>query len=68
MEAPALGRYAKMEAIMSKTQPPTAKLSDAQLVTLSCAAQRPDGSLLPWLEFHPLYEEGEGPGFRGTEY
>jgi uncharacterized protein DUF3489 len=32
---------------MSKTQPETAKLSDAQLVILSAAAQRPDGSLLP---------------------
>ena len=32
---------------MSKTQPVTAKLSDAQLVILSAAAQRPDGSLLP---------------------
>ena len=32
---------------MPKSQPATAKLSDAQLVTLSAAAQRPDGSLLP---------------------
>jgi uncharacterized protein DUF3489 len=32
---------------VSKTQPATAKLSDAQLVILSAAAQRPDGSLLP---------------------
>ncbi len=32
---------------MSKTQPETAKLSDAQLVILGAAAQRPDGSLLP---------------------
>ena len=32
---------------MSKSQPETAKLSDAQLVILSAAAQRPDGSLLP---------------------
>ena len=32
---------------MPKTQPATAKLSDAQLVTLSAAAQRSDGSLLP---------------------
>jgi hypothetical protein len=36
-----------MEAIMPKTQPATAKLSDAQLVILSAAAQRADGSLLP---------------------
>ncbi|ODS01868.1 hypothetical protein AUC71_02965 [Methyloceanibacter marginalis] len=36
-----------MEAIMPKSQPETAKLSDAQLVILSAAAQRPDGSLLP---------------------
>jgi hypothetical protein len=36
-----------MEAVMSKTKPATAKLSDAQLVILSAAAQRPDGSLLP---------------------
>ena len=32
---------------MSKTQPVTTTLSDAQLVILSAAAQRPDGSLLP---------------------
>ena len=32
---------------MPKTQPATAKLSDAQLVILSAAAQRADGSLLP---------------------
>ncbi len=32
---------------MSKSQPTTAKLSDAQLVILSAAAQRPHGSLLP---------------------
>ena len=32
---------------MSKTEPTTAKLSDAQLVILSAAAQRADGSLLP---------------------
>ena len=32
---------------MSKNQRETAKLSDAQLVILSAAAQRPDGSLLP---------------------
>jgi hypothetical protein len=36
-----------MEAVMSKTQSPTVKLSDAQLVILSAAAQRSDGSLLP---------------------
>ncbi len=35
---------------MSKSQPATAKLSDAQLVILSAAAQRPDGSLLPFPE------------------
>ena len=33
---------------MSKTQPTTAKLSDTQLVILSAAAQRADGSLLPF--------------------
>lgn len=33
---------------MSKTQPTTAKLSDTQLVILSAAAQRDDGSLLPF--------------------
>ena len=33
---------------MSKTQSTTAKLSDAQLVILSAAAQRADGSLLPF--------------------
>jgi hypothetical protein len=32
---------------MPKTQPEAAKLSDAQLVMLSAAAQRADGSLLP---------------------
>ena len=32
---------------MSKTQPKTAKLSDTQLVILSTAGQRDDGSLLP---------------------
>ena len=32
---------------MSKTQPTTVKLSDSQLVILSTAAQRDDGSLLP---------------------
>jgi hypothetical protein len=37
-----------MEAVMSKTKPATAKVSDAQLVILSAAAQRPDGSLLPF--------------------
>jgi hypothetical protein len=36
-----------MEAIMSKTQLTKAKLSDTQLVILSTAAQRDDGSLLP---------------------
>ena len=33
---------------MSKAQSPIAKLSDAQLVILSAAAQRTDGSLLPF--------------------
>jgi hypothetical protein len=33
---------------MPKAQPATAKLSDAQLVILSAAAQRTDGSLLPF--------------------
>ena len=33
---------------MSKTQPTTAKLSDTQLVILGAAAQRADGSLLPF--------------------
>ena len=32
---------------MSKTEHTTVKLSDAQLVILSAAAQRADGSLLP---------------------
>jgi hypothetical protein len=36
-----------MEAVMSKPKPAKAKLSDAQLVILSAAAQRADGSLLP---------------------
>ena len=35
---------------MSKTQPTTVKLSDSQLVILSTAAQRDDGSLLPFPE------------------
>ena len=35
---------------MSKTQPTIAKLSDTQLVILSTAAQREDGSLLPFPE------------------
>jgi hypothetical protein len=39
-----------MEAVMSETQPTTAKLSDTQLVILSTAAQRDDGSLLPFPE------------------
>jgi hypothetical protein len=37
-----------MEAVMSNIQPTPTKLSDAQLVILSAAAQRPDGSLLPF--------------------
>ena len=32
---------------MPKSRPATAKLSDAQLLILNAAAQRPDGSLLP---------------------
>jgi hypothetical protein len=36
-----------MEALMSKTNPTIVKLSDTQLVILSTAAQRDDGSLLP---------------------
>ena len=44
---PAMGRRATMEAVMSKTQPTTAKLSDTQLVILSTAGKREDGSLLP---------------------
>jgi hypothetical protein len=39
-----------MEAVMSKTQPTTPKLSDTQLVILSAAAKRDDGSLLPFPE------------------
>ena len=45
-----MGRFATMEAGMSKTQPTTVKLSDSQLVILSTAAQRDDGSLLPFPE------------------
>jgi hypothetical protein len=45
VEAPASGRCITIEAVMSKS--PTTKLSDAQLVILNAAAQRPDGSLLP---------------------
>jgi Protein of unknown function (DUF3489) len=37
-----------MEALMSKTEPTATKLSDGQLVILSTAAQRADGSLLPF--------------------
>jgi Protein of unknown function (DUF3489) len=37
-----------MEAVMSKNQPTAAKLSDSQLVILTTAAQRTDGSLLPF--------------------
>jgi hypothetical protein len=46
VEALASGRRITMEAVMSKT--PTAKLSDSQLVILSAAAHRSDGSLLPF--------------------
>ena len=48
--SPGNGPGATMEAVMSKTQPTTAKLSDTQLVILSTAAQRDDGSLLPFPE------------------
>jgi hypothetical protein len=37
-----------MEAVMSKTEPKTSKLSDTQLLILSAAAQRADGALLPF--------------------
>jgi Protein of unknown function (DUF3489) len=47
VEAPASGRRTSMEAVMPKTQSPTAKLNDTQLVILSAAAQRDDHSLLP---------------------
>jgi len=47
VEAPASGRCATMEAVMSKTKTATTELSDAQLVILGAAAKRPDGSLLP---------------------
>ena len=43
-----IGPAHTMEAVMSKTQSPTAKLSDTQLVILGAAAQRADGSLLPF--------------------
>jgi hypothetical protein len=39
-----------MEAVMAKTQSTTVKLGDAQLVILSAAAERDDGSLLPFPE------------------
>jgi hypothetical protein len=47
VEASASGRRSTMEAVMSKLQPAAAKLSDAQFVILSAAAQRANGSLLP---------------------
>jgi hypothetical protein len=50
VEAPATGRRAMMEAVMAKTNPTIVKLSDTQLVILSAAAQRDDGSLLPFPE------------------
>ena len=43
-----IGPAHMMEAVMSKTQSPTPKLSDAQLVILGAVAQRADGSLLPF--------------------
>ena len=43
-----MGRCTMMEAVMSKTQPAIVKLNDAQLVILGAAAQRSDGSLLPF--------------------
>jgi hypothetical protein len=39
-----------MEEVMSKTQPIGTKLSDSQRVILAAAAQRTDGSLLPFPE------------------
>jgi hypothetical protein len=47
VEAPASGWCAMEATVMSKPQLPKTKLSDAQLLILSAAAQRPDGSLLP---------------------
>jgi uncharacterized protein DUF3489 len=43
-----MGRRTTMEAVMSNTRSTTAKLSDSQYVILSAAAQRADGSLLPF--------------------
>ena len=48
VEAPASGRRLTMEEVMSKTQSTTTTLSDAQLVILGAAAQRADGSLIPF--------------------
>jgi Protein of unknown function (DUF3489) len=48
VEVPASGWRTTMEAVMSRTRPATTKLSDAQLVILTVAAQRSDGSLLPF--------------------
>ena len=45
-----IGPAHTMEAVMSKTQSPTTKLSDTQLVILAAAAQRADHSLLPFPE------------------
>ena len=50
VEAPASGRRITMEAVMSKTQSTTAKLSDTQLVILSAAAHRANGALLPFAQ------------------
>ena len=48
VEAPASGWAHRTEAHMSKTKSTNAKLSDSQLVILNAAAQREDGSLLPF--------------------
>jgi hypothetical protein len=48
VEAAASGRRITMEAVMSKTPSPATELGDSQLVILSTAAQRADGSLLPF--------------------
>jgi hypothetical protein len=50
VEAPGNVPGATMEAVMSKTQPITAKLSETQLVILGTAATRDDGALLPFPE------------------
>ena len=47
VEAPATGRHTRWRYSCPKPNPP-AKLSDTQLVILGAAAQRADGSLLPF--------------------